>query len=1068
MVPNVESLLDLLTSNNISGFDKHDPLHSRSEPKLFSPSTYVDTNGLITQTSSKSSLNVISLNCQSLNAKFDQLQILLYILISASCDLHVLCLQESWLNSDSDTSLLQIDGYEMLHKPQKISKHGGLVMYVRKDLHYKLLPSVPSTIFESQIIELHFNNRPIVIGNFYRPPKAARENEAIATFTDEFKGVLETFSSRPNVVLSGDFNMNLLKLNENDVINSMVDNLMSLGFVPSITLPTRFAEQYGTSSLIDNIFLRTNFECNSYSTCILTTKISDHFACCLSLFLPPNKYIGKKPPKTVTITSYSPENIQNFIDYLSNINFHEVLIHIEDEDPDTNYKIFASIIEEARRSCFPSKSVKFNRHRHRHKEWISNGIITSISHRDSMLRKLRKTPVTSEKYLEMKSDLHRFDSILKKSIRVTKQSYYARIFDEYKGNMRKTWTAISEVLSRGRSARKAPDYFLINSIAVSDSTKIANLFNEFFSNIGEKLAASQEEPSSNVTFESFLGNRPNAVFSFRSVDSEEILKIIDSIKSKSSFGYDSISSKVLKSAKFQLVSPLTLLINQTLKTGKFPTLLKIAKVSPIHKKGDEKLLDNYRPISLLSTFSKVFEKAIYLQLYEYFTSNSLLYGAQYGFRTGHSTDLAAVNLVDDILNLIEADDIPFSVFIDLSKAFDTLNYSILLYKLQHYGLDRRSLTLLESYLTNREQFVNYNGSSSTNLKIKTGVPQGSILGPLLFIIYINDISNSTQCLKTLSYADDTTLTGSVNSITLKYPNVAISDAINIELQKISDWLLVNKLSLNVNKSKFMIFHSAQKFVDFSQFNLSIMNQALERVENFTFLGLTLDTRMNWKAHIQRISSKISKIAGILSRLKHSLPINVLLTIYNSLLLPHINYGILTWGFSNTTRILKLQKRAVRFICNENYNAHTDPLFKRLSLLKIDHIFLCNLLKFYYRHCHLVLPVRLAALQFDPILQDDHQTRYKTSRRTAYTKRKFSSQCVRHGIPKLIYWSSGSINFSHTYSNDAFETNFNQDKLTSAIPRPLLSVLINCIKNHSFTLQGFTRYAKLKIIETYIV
>ena len=285
---------------------------------------------------------------------------------------------------------------------------------------------------------------------------------------------------------------------------------------------------------------------------------------------------------------------------------------------------------------------------------------------------------------------------------------------------------------------------------------MADKFNEYFTEIGPKLAKSINT-ANKAPFNSYLTTPCPASFNFGYTKPDDIEKIIRNLRPKSSTGCDNISTKLLKEIENVVSRPLSIIINQSLCTGIFPDKLKIAKVIPLYKKDDNKLFGNYRPISLLSSISKIFERVAFNQLYDYFSSNGLLYESQYGFRKLHSTELAALEFTDKISQEMDAKKIPFSIFLDLSKAFDTLDHNVLLSKLNYYGIKDTALDWFKSYLTNRTQYVDCNGISSSIREIETGVPQGSILGPLLFIIYMNDIHTVSDNLNFILYADDTTL-----------------------------------------------------------------------------------------------------------------------------------------------------------------------------------------------------------------------------------------------------------------------------------------------------------------------
>ena len=375
----------------------------------------------------------------------------------------------------------------------------------------------------------------------------------------------------------------------------------------------------------------------------------------------------------------------------------------------------------------------------------------------------------------------------------------------------------------------------------------------FFTNITQTLAR-EIKYDGNKNYKYYLNKRIDTVFTFQNIDEETVRKTIQNLPSKNSCGLDGISSKLIKIIEPAIIKPLTLLINQVLNTGIFPDELKIAKVIPLFKKDDPTLLKNYRPISLLSTIAKVMEKIIFTQLSSYFNENKLIFDNPYGFRPKHSTEYAALELVDRIITQMDKKETPINIFLDLSKAFDTIDHTILLAKLRYYGIHDTALLLLKSYLNNRKQYVEFEDTKSEILPITVGVPQGSILGPLLFIIYINDFSQASSVFKFTMYADDTTLFSNLNSFG---NNIQTREyLINAELSNVREWLDINKLSLNKSKSKYMIFHVPNK--DIQYLTLKIDNVIIEKVDEFSFLGLTMDTNLNWKRHSEKICNKCAK------------------------------------------------------------------------------------------------------------------------------------------------------------------------------------------------------------------
>lgn len=998
--------MNLTTSNNPTNFlnllsssdsiDNNDDFSSN-----LSNTAYYDDTTYFTSFKKfkKNSFKVLSLNCGGIKGKFDEFSTFLNYYQSMGFKFEAICLQESGLDSFTNVLPFQLDGYQLIFQTKTASVKGGMIIYLSRDYTYKRihLSSFTNSIWEFMAIEISHSSfkKPKVISNFYRPPHNSSHDTDI--FLSEFQNMLSTFSKFSDITILGDHNIDLLKLDKSTLVKKFVDILFSLGYLPQITSPTRFTSHSAT--LIDNVFCKFSDSWERTKSGILTNRLSDHQSYFVHF---PNDQSIKRKPKWVEYRKINDEGVKNLVEYLSNNQIFDS-IYNSSKNVNENYNHLLSIISESRDKFLPIIKRRFNKYRDKLEPWMTNGILRSIRTRDKLHKKLILENINSRLYPYIEAQLRNHRIILRRLIFQAKQSYWENRFFAVRNNIKDTWRLIN-IAIKSKSKLESPNCFKINNEIITDNGEIANEFNNFFINIGDKLAA--QIPSTVSHYSEYLkkdyaGNN----FIFEKVSTTEVNKVINSLRNKQSQGYDGFSINLIKKVKDVIIAPLTHLINQSIETGIFPDSLKIARVLPIYKKGDHDLLDNYRPISILPALSKFFERILFNQLTNYLAKHQILFGSQYGFRNGHSAEHAAFELVERILSSFSNNDQSLAVYLDLTKAFDSMDHSILLAKLKHYGLSTDALTLISSYFENRTQYIDFQGAHSQYANIRTGVPQGSVLGPLFFILYVNDLNEASELFDMIMFADDTTLHCPLSKF---YNNFTAntSELVTMELEKIFSWFCANKLTINASKTKFMIFHRPNSSIP--KLSISINGETITQVTNLDFLGLTLDEHLSWSTHISRTCSKISSAIGMMRQTRSILPTKARKLIYHSLITSRINYMLTIWG-GDFDRILKLQKNALRIIHGSTYNAHSDPLFMSSNILKIQDQYKINIFKLYQNMLTGKCPVFLKTNKI--LLREDihsHDTRSKKLIQMPliklnYLRRTFSYRVgeVINGLPENI-------------------------------------------------------------------
>lgn len=847
-------------------------------------------------------LKILQQNIRSLKCNIDGL---LPIIISSNVSWDYIVLTECWL--PSNPNIPHIEGYNHSATTNNLTQNEGVVVYYRRDLAVHI---EEPDFHDANCLAIKPNKCTVMLA-IYRPPGYRNINK----FIESMNNILIKYSKIQNIIIVGDINIDITDSNKDINSNLYLDMLAFHGILPGHTLPTH------NKTCLDHVLLKTRLA--AYCL-VLETTLTDHYS--VALYFPTRQQL--KPPNITNRINY-----ESLTHELKKFDF-SFLYTITDANIATDYfiKTLQTLV------LSNSKQVNMSRRNRILKPWITPGVLRCIKNRDNLHKKVKKDPNNDSLQITFK----RYRNFCCNLLKNLKRNYGKQQIQSAHKDNKKLWKAIKEITNTVKSKENAT-----NLLRAENPKQAINSVNNFFANIGKSLA--EKILVRNIPALPRKQIRNPKSFVLLSTDEDEVKTTLTNLKSDCAIGIDQIPADVLKINKDILSSPISYICNLCFSTGVIPTALKKSRIHPIHKAGNRDCVNNYRPISILSSLSKVIERLINKRLVKFLEDNKLISHAQYGFRSKMSTSDAVHELTNHIVNDIDNKKKTIAIFLDLAKAFDTVSVQILIEKLELMGIRGLQLKLFESYLSNRTQCVKIDNITSDEATIQYGVPQGSILGPTLFLAYINDLCQlGFQNGKIVTFADDTALlfSGDTWNEVFLYAQQGFND--------VTRWLNENMLTLNVEKTKYIMFslktiEASNNIVNYKIISHSCDNfdgggctcPELQRTRSIKYLGIMIDDKLNFHCHIDMISARVRKLIAIFKNLRHVADKELIKSVYLALCQPQLFYCIDVWGGATKSHFLKIE-RAQRAILKVSHSLPfyhpTTDLYKQVRVLTVRQLF----------------------------------------------------------------------------------------------------------------------------------